>query len=150
MKTIKLLITTAFALFAITGSAMAGGDWLTDIDAGVAQAKKEKKAVMVEFTGSDWCPPCIMMHDKVFSKKKFVTAASKNYVLVKIDIPKKDKALSKKNQKVLKKYKVSGVPTVVLFDAKGKEFSRFGASRYPSVTEFLAQLDTELKKKDMD
>ena len=156
MKTIKLMITTTFALLAISSSAMAGGDWLTDIEAGVAQAKKEKKAVMVEFTGSDWCPPCIMMHKTVFSKKAFTDGASKKYVLVKIDIPKADKALSEKNQKVLKKYKVRGVPTVILFSSEGKEFDRFTASRLPgskstpTVETFLAYLDKALEKKDMD
>lgn len=156
MKAIKLLITTTFALLAISSSAIAGGDWLTDIDSGVAQAKKEKKAVMVEFTGSDWCPPCIMMHKKVFSKKAFVKGASKNYVLVKIDIPKSDKALYAKNQKVMTKYKVNSVPTVILFDSKGKEFDRFSASRIPdsesspTVASFVAYLDKALNKKDMD
>mgnify|MGYP006089560147 FL=1 len=123
---------------------------MTDVDAALAKAKKEKKPVMVEFTGSDWCPPCIMMHKKVFSKKAFTDGASKKYILVKIDIPKADKALYKKNQKVLKKYKVSGVPTVLLFGDNGKEFSRFSASQFPTVKGFLAQLDTEHEKKDMD
>ena len=123
---------------------------MTDVDAALAKAKKEKKPVMVEFTGSDWCPPCIMMHKKVFSKKAFTDGASKKYILVKIDIPKADKALYKKNQKVLKKYKVSGVPTVLLFGDNGKEFSRFSASQFPTVKGFLAQLDTAYEKKDMD
>ena len=123
---------------------------MTDVDAALAKGKKEKKPVMVEFTGSDWCPPCIMMHKKVFSKKAFTDGASKKYILVKIDIPKADKALYKKNQKVLKKYKVSGVPTVLLFGDNGKEFSRFSASQFPTVKGFLAQLDTEHEKKDMD
>jgi thiol:disulfide interchange protein len=150
MKAIKLLMTTAFALVALSGVSLAGSGWMTDVDAALAKAKTEKKPVMVEFTGSDWCPPCIMMHKKVFSKKAFTDAASKKYILVKIDIPNKDKALKKKNQKVLKKYKVSGVPTVVLFGDDGKEFSRFSASQFPTVKGFLAQLDTEHEKKDMD
>ena len=35
----------------------------------LAKAKAEKKNVLVEFTGSDWCPPCIAMRKNVFSKK---------------------------------------------------------------------------------
>lgn len=150
MKAIKLLLTTAVALFAVSSSCIAGDDWMTNVDDALTKAKKEKMPVMVEFTGSDWCPPCIMMHDKVFSKKSFTSKASKKFILVKIDIPKKDKELAKKNQKVLKKYKVRGVPTVVLFDQDGKEFDRFSASKYPSVNEFLAHLDSSIVKKDMD
>ncbi len=150
MKTIKQLITVTFALLAISGSAMAGGDWMTNVDDALAKAKKDNKPVMVEFTGSDWCPPCIMMHEKVFSKKEFIQKASAKFILVKIDIPNSDKELKKKNSKVLKKYQVKGVPTVILFGADGKEFDRFTASQFPSVTEFLAHLDSALEKKEMD
>lgn len=150
MKAIKLLLTTAAASFALTALATAGDGWMTDVDAALAKAKTEKKSVMVEFTGSDWCPPCIMMGKKVFSKKEFTDAASKKFILVKIDIPNKDKELKKKNTKVLQKYSVRGVPTVILFDEDGKEFSRFSASQFPSVEQFLGKLNSDLEKKDMD
>jgi thiol:disulfide interchange protein len=150
MKTIKTLITTAFALFLFSGSVMAGGDWMTDVDAALAKAKTDKKPVLVEFTGSDWCPPCMMMHEKVFSKKSFLEKASAKFILVKIDIPRGNKELYEKNQKVLKKYKVKGVPTVILFSKSGKEFDRFTASQYASVSKFLAHLNESLEKKDMD
>ncbi|MBK1831312.1 thioredoxin family protein [Verrucomicrobiaceae bacterium R5-34] len=150
MKAIKHILTSALALTALAGTALADKGWLTEVDAGIAQAKKENKAVMVEFTGSDWCPPCIMMHKKVFSKSEFVSKASEKYVLVKIDIPNKDKELKKKNTKVLQKYGVRGVPTVILFDAEGQEFNRFTASQFPDVDKFLAHLDSALEKKDLD
>lgn len=150
MKTIKQWITASIAILTLTGSAMAGGEWMKNVDDALAKAKESKKPVMVEFTGSDWCPPCIMMHEKVFSKKSFLTKASEKFILVKIDIPKADPELSKKNQKVLKKYKVQGVPTVILFGADGKEFDRFTASQYPEVDKFLGHLDEALEKKEMD
>jgi thioredoxin-related protein len=68
---------------------------------------------------------------------------------VKIDIPNSDKELKAKNQKVLEKYKVSGVPTVILLDPKGKEFSRFTASKFNSVDKMLAELKQQLRRKDM-
>ncbi len=150
MTAIQKIITTTFALTIMTGTALAGKGWETNIEKAVAKAKKENKAVMVEFTGSDWCPPCIMMQKKVFSKPEFVKKASEKYVLVVIDIPNKDPQLKKKNEKVMTKYNVSGVPTVILMDDKGKEFTRFTASKYPTVDQFLAHLDSALEKKDMD
>jgi len=150
MKAIKQLITAILAVAALSSTAVADSGWLTDVHAGIVKAKKEGKAVMVEFTGSDWCPPCIMMHKRVFSKKEFTTAASKKYVLVKIDIPHGDRELYVKNQKVLDKYGVGVVPTVILLGNDGKEFDRFTASRYPTVDEFLAKLKSALEKKDMD
>ncbi|MGJ8676210.1 MAG: thioredoxin family protein [Akkermansiaceae bacterium] len=147
MKAIKQFITTIFSFAILAGSTYAG-EWMTDIDSAVAKAKMEKKAVLVEFTGSDWCPPCMQMDKEVFSKDAFVDEASKKYILVKIDIPQNDRALYEANQKVLAKYKVEGVPTVLLLNEKGKEFDRFVATAHPSVKSFLAHLNKELMDKD--
>lgn len=125
------------------------GAWLTSIEEGIKQAKAEKKFVLVEFTGSDWCPPCIMMAKKVFGKTAFLKGVKKDYVIVKIDMPNSDPDLKKENGSLMKKYKVTGVPTVLLFDAEGKEFSRFVASGHPTVKGFLKKLDSAKRRKDM-
>ena len=101
---------------------------------------------MLEFTGSDWCPPCIMMGKKVFSKEEFVKAASKNYVLVHLDFPKGDEQLAEKNRPLQEKYKVSGFPTVILLDSEGMEFNRFIASKYLEVEKFLEHLKSLVVK----
>ena len=69
--------------------------------------------------------------------------------MVKIDIPQSDKELSEKNQKVLEKYGVKGVPTVLLMGTDGKEFSRFGASKFNTVEKMLSELERQLRMKDM-
>ena len=145
----KTLLTATVTLAATASSLFAGEGWLTSIDAGKKLSKETNKPLFVEFTGSDWCPPCMMMEKKVFSKDAFLSGAQKDYILVKIDIPNGDKKLKAKNQKVLEKYKVSGVPTVVLLDSKGKEFSRFTASKYNSVDKMLGELKRQLRLKDM-
>ncbi|MGB0774228.1 MAG: thioredoxin family protein [Akkermansiaceae bacterium] len=151
MKAFKQILATLAVLATFTSATMAAGKgWETNIEAAVAKAKKENKAVMVEFTGSDWCPPCKMMNKKVFSKAEFVKKASKKYVLCVIDIPRGNKELYNKNSKVMKKYKVSGVPTVILMDDAGKEFTRFSASQFPSISAFVGHLNTSLEKKDLD
>lgn len=124
--------------------------WSTDLDQALKDAKAKDKCVLVEFTGSDWCPPCIMMRKKVFSQKEFVKAASKDFILVELDFPKGDKELKKKNDPFAKKYKIEGFPTVVLLDSDGKEFTRFFASEFPGVDEFLAHLDVALERKELD
>lgn len=139
---VAALVSTSFA--------KAPEGWETDVDAALALAKKENKAVMLEFTGSDWCPPCIKMGKEVFSKEEFVKEASKKYILVHLDFPKGDKELADKNKPLLEKYKVSGFPTVVLLDSEGVEFNRFFASKYPEIKLFLDQLTTALENKDLD
>ena len=142
------LLVFMLSLFASV-QLMAGEGWMTDIDEAVKKAKELDKAVMVEFTGSDWCPPCKMMEKEVFSKPEFVEQASKKYVLVKIDIPNSNPELKAQNSKVMKKYKVKGVPTVILFDQEGEEFNRFTASQFKTVETFLENLEHQLKRKDM-
>ncbi len=152
MKAITWLASATVGVAALTSTAFAKAPegWSTDLEKAFVQAKAEKKSVLVEFTGSDWCPPCIAMKKNVFSKKEFVTAASENFILVQLDFPNGDKALKEKNQPYAEKYKIEGFPTVILFTPEGKEFTRFFASEHPTTEAFLKHLDTSLEKKDLD
>jgi len=152
MKAITNLALFTVAAVAMVGSAFAEPlkGWSEDLEKALEQAKKENKSVLVEFTGSDWCPPCKMMRKEVFSKDEFVKAASKNFILVEIDMPRDNKEVAKKNEPMVKKYKVDGFPTVILLSPEGKEFSRFYASEHPKTEDFLKRLDKELEKKDLD
>lgn len=127
-------------LLTCTAHAKPPAGWTTDAEAALATAKKEGKFVLLEFTGSDWCAPCIMMQKKVFSKKEFIDAASKDFILVYLDFPKKDSKLAEKNEPLAKKFKITSFPTIILLDKNGKELSRFPATDHPSVDAFLSQL----------
>ena len=97
--------------------------WLTDLEAAKAQGVKENKPVLIDFTGSDWCPPCIQLHKVVFESAEFAAVASK-YVLVELDYPRKTPQapeLKAKNAELSKKFGISGFPTVLLIDAKSGE-----------------------------
>ncbi len=137
----KAILTTIALLLTATFATAANEDWTTNLEAAFAKAKKENKHVLVEFTGSDWCPPCKMMHKNVFSKKSFTSVASKDFVLVELDFPRGDKALAKRNEPYADRYGITGFPTVILFNAKGKEYDRFIASEHPSVDGFLGHLN---------
>ncbi len=151
MKAITwLAAVTCGAALTATAFASTPEGWTTDLDKAFEKAKAEKKSVLVEFTGSDWCPPCIAMRKNVFSTKEFVTAASKKYILVELDFPKGDPAVAEKNQPFAEKYKIEGFPTVILFTPEGKEFTRFFASEFPKTADFLGHLDKALEKKNLD
>ncbi len=152
MKAITWLASLTVGVAALSASAFGSAleGWSTDLDKALVKAKAEKKSVLVEFTGSDWCPPCIAMRKNVFSKKDFVDAASKNFILVELDFPNGDKELKEKNQPFAEKYEIEGFPTVVLLDSNGKEFNRFFASQYPKTEDFLKHLDAALENKDLD
>lgn len=152
MKAITWLASVTVGVAALSASAFASTPegWTTDLEKAFEKAKAEKKSVLVEFTGSDWCPPCIAMRKNVFSKKEFVEAASKKYILVELDFPNGDKEVKEKNKPYAEKYKIEGFPTVILFNADGKEFTRFFASEFPKSDLFLKHLDEALEKKDLD
>ncbi len=151
MKAITWLAST-LSIAALSSSAFAATPegWSSDLEKAFEKAKAEKKSVLVEFTGSDWCPPCIAMRKNVFSKSEFVTPASKKYILVELDFPNGEPAVKEKNKPYAEKYKIEGFPTVILFNSEGKEFHRFFASEFPKTPEFLAHIDEALGKKDLD
>lgn len=152
MKAVTFLASVAAGACLLAGAACAEAleGWGTDLDKALEQAKKDNKPVLVEFTGSDWCPPCMMMRKEVFSKKSFVDKASKDFILVELDFPKKDKELAEKNQPLAQKYKIGGFPTVILLRPDGKEFDRFVASKFPKENAFLKHLKEALETMDLD
>jgi len=123
----KLL--SLFVLAALAISVQAEKLWVTDLAAALKTAKTEKKLVLVDFTGSDWCPWCIKLHKEVFDKPDFTTYVKSKFVLVEIDFPRKNEQpvdVQKANQALSNKYKIEGYPTVLVLDDTGKELKRLG------------------------
>jgi protein disulfide-isomerase len=136
----KLILTL---LFLATITARAELTWLTDLDAAKAKGVKENKPLLVDFTGSDWCPPCIQLHKVVFESAEFAAVASK-YVLVELDYPRKTPQapeLKAKNAELSKKFGISGFPTVLLIDAKsGDVFGKTVGFGGQTAKEYLDKL----------
>jgi thioredoxin-related protein len=128
MKNQKWWVMVMAMVLTLGGSATAwGAEWQTDFEAARGEAKKEGKAILMDFTGSDWCGWCIKMKKDTLDQKDFKEFAGKELVLVQVDFPNKKKlsAGQKKANDTLKaKYGVQGFPTYVLVDADGKELGR--------------------------
>jgi protein disulfide-isomerase len=120
----------AFVLALVTVAAWrASADdlWLTDLPTAEAQAKAQGKIVLMDFTGSDWCPACIEFKKQVLDSEAFQAYASSNVVVVEVDFPDKkpqSEAVKKANAALLTKYGVDGYPTFVVVDPNGKEIGR--------------------------
>lgn len=126
----KLLPICLLASFLFAVSLHAGGDgWMTDHAKALEKAKADKKVVLMDFTGSDWCGWCIKLDKEIFSQKEFTEYADKNLVLLKLDFPRNKKlsqALTKQNAKLQEEYKIEGFPTVIVLDSDGKQIGTLG------------------------
>ncbi|HYV28277.1 MAG TPA: thioredoxin family protein [Candidatus Eisenbacteria bacterium] len=125
MKKMAIALVACCALLRATGEEL---QWMTDLPKAQAKAKEEKKLVLVDITGSDWCGFCIKLKQEVFSTPEFAEYAKKNFVLVEADFP-RHKQLSadqkKANTELKQKYAPdSGYPTIVLLDPSGKKLGQ--------------------------
>lgn len=107
--------------------------WINDLDIAKEEASKDNKFILLEFSGSDWCPPCIRLNQSVFSQKEWKVWAKENLISVLIDFP-NDRSLQtsdqqKINQGLSKKYDISGFPTILILDKNGDEIFRTGYIR---------------------
>ncbi|MFA6546046.1 MAG: thioredoxin fold domain-containing protein [Limisphaerales bacterium] len=122
MKKLLFTITLLFA-FALPAPA-ADPAWLTDFSKAKAQARAEGKLVLLDFTGSDFCPPCIRLAKEVFPTKEFSDYAKKHLVLVEVDFPVKKKqspALKAANEALAREFKVDGYPTLIVLAPDGRK-----------------------------
>lgn len=116
-------------LAALTSPALHAATWLTDINAAQAQAAREGKTVLINFTGSDWCGWCIKLRNEVFSQREFDDYAARHLVLVEADFPERipqSAALKQSNKALASKYNISGYPTLILLNGQGKQIGRSG------------------------
>ena len=150
MKTSSSLILAA-ALAATLGTAHAGGEgWSHDFKAAQEQAAKENKALLIDFTGSDWCGWCIRLNDEVFKHDAFKNGVKDKFVLVEIDFPqdesKLDEATKAQNEKLQEDYGIQGFPTILLTDASGKPFASTGYQE-GGPEKYVAHLDELLANR---
>ena len=121
----------------------AEGEWLTDLEKAQEKARTEKKLVLMDFTGSDWCVSCKQLRDDVLTSKDFVEFAKANLVLVEVDIPMhkpQSPDLERANKELQRKFKVQMFPTLVVLNGKGKELGRLRYSPSFKTGDYIAQL----------
>ena len=144
----KLLVGLLLAWVALPLAA-SEGEWLTDLPKALERAKSDKKMVLLDFTGSDWCGWCIKFNKEVPSTTEFKQYAAKNLVLVEVDFPTRKKLapeLTKANAALKDKYKINGYPTFVVLNAEGREVGRQEGYSEGGPKSFVAKLEGFKKK----
>ena len=115
--------TLLFTFALIIGTAFSQKEeltWHTDLNKAISISQKEKKPIMLFFTGSDWCGWCHKLQKEVFFQDEFKTWAKQNVVLLEVDFPSKNGEAAKKqtdevrqqNALLQQQFSVRGYPTV--------------------------------------
>ena len=126
-----LLVPAGLLLFFLTVDLQAGyrPGWVDNQQQALAKAKQDKKMVLMDFTGSDWCGWCMKLDKEVFSTPEFKSYAAKNLVLVELDFPRQTYTApqtKKQNMELQQKYQVEGYPTIIVLDSTGKQVGQLG------------------------
>jgi len=131
----------------LLGAVTASGNWETNYEKAVAKAGNEGKHILIDFTGSDWCPPCIKMKKDIFDKETFKDYTGDKLVLIELDFPRKkklDKSISEQNDQLLKKYAVRAFPTIILLNPDGKEITRHVGYKAGGVENYLRYIESNI------
>ncbi|MEO8174653.1 MAG: thioredoxin family protein [Sediminibacterium sp.] len=112
--------------------------WGNNFEKAREQATSEHKNILLNFSGSDWCGPCIRMRHEIFENVAFIAFADKNLVLVNADFPRQKKnqlsnEQQQQNDRLADKYNSTGsFPLTVLLNEQGKVIKQWEG--YPKMS----------------
>jgi thioredoxin-related protein len=138
----RILLTSFLLAISIFVTAQ---NWETKWDIAKNRSIQENKNIVLCFSGSDWCIPCMKLEKNIWASKEFVEYSKDHFVLLRADFPKKKaNALQKEqqdeNDKLAERYNHQGLfPLVVVLNKEGK---MLGSTSFKNVspTEYIALL----------
>lgn len=143
LKTMKFFLLFFMAIFSLIAKAQA-----PDLSAAEDSAKENHKNILLLFSGSDWCIPCIKMEKEIFEKESFASYSKEHLILLHADFPRlkkhqlpKDQV--KKNEELAEKYNKGGAfPYTVLLNADGKVLKEWDGIVASSPEDFIKQIQS--------
>ncbi len=105
---------------------IAGPGWHNNLDEARQLARQQNKYILLNFSGSDWCGPCIELRKQILDDPEFLKMADSSLILVNADFPRSKKnqpnaQQQKVNDAMADKYNSQGkFPYTLLLDADGK------------------------------
>ncbi|PKB17120.1 thioredoxin family protein [Flavobacterium sp. 5] len=133
----KKVVLIAFFFIGISVSQAQELKWYTDVKEAITVSNKEKKPLMLFFTGSDWCGWCIRLQKEVLTTPEFSKWAKESVVLVELDFPRRtqqDSIVKKQNNELQQVFGIQGFPTVYFARATVKDgktnFEGLGSTGY--------------------
>ncbi|MCR8560686.1 thioredoxin family protein [Mucilaginibacter sp. BJC16-A38] len=120
--------------------------WLGNFSEATTEAAKTHKLILVNFSGSDWCGPCIRERKEILETATFESFASDHLVLVRADFPRQKKNLlskeqTKLNEQLADKYNPDGkFPYTLLIDENGKVLKDWDGFPNESPEKFVQEI----------
>ena len=121
-----------FGLLVLVSNIGLAQDWQTDFEEAKKIATEQDKNIIIVFSGSDWCAPCIKLDKNIWQSEAFKKEAAEEWVLVKANFPRKKanelpKEQTEHNRKLAEKYNIEGsFPLVVILDKNVKVLGKMG------------------------
>jgi thioredoxin-related protein len=115
-----------YLVFSVLLVSLSAQGWRYNLQEAEDLAKKEHKHILLNFSGSDWCGPCILLRKEVFDSPEFLQMADSELVLVNADFPRKKKNQpspdqQRINNEIADRYNPQGqFPLTLLLNADGK------------------------------
>ncbi|MFD3275304.1 thioredoxin family protein [Aquirufa echingensis] len=119
--------------------------WMGDFSQAQKDASTQKKLILLNFSGSDWCGPCIKLKHDVFESEAFGQYAQDKLVLVRADFPRLKKNQlpadqQARNDQMAERYNPNGkFPLTVLVNSQGKVLKEWEGYQ-PSVQKFITEI----------
>lgn len=120
------LLLLIFFLFANAEHRPFTVHWNTNFSDALQAARSENKMILLYFSGSDWCKPCIKMKRYILETPEFISYAENRYVLLQVDFPRlkknqPDAEQIEQNEALAEKYNRNGLfPLLLVLNTEGK------------------------------
>lgn len=127
--------------------AMSFVPWQPNFETAKQIAKDKHELILLNFSGSDWCGPCIRMRKEIFDNEAFLKMADSSLVLVNADFPRSKKNqlsgdAKKQNNALADKYNADGkFPLTLLLDADGNVLKSWDGFPDEDATQFTAEIN---------
>jgi len=92
-----------------------GITWMTDENQALEKAKKDKLPIILDLT-AEWCVVCHEIEVAVFHKPRVIKAMQTTIIPLRIDVTEENEV----NLKILSKYAVIGLPTILFLYPDGR------------------------------